>query len=681
MSTLRLRKRARNAPLAIGIVSVVSAAFGVACSSEDTPAETQQPLAAHCNPLSREHCFLPWPSSFYLKADATTKTGYRVAYDAKALPANNKGKPIDPTRHNLRDGFSVGAQPILWLPGGVSVEGLASLDDPGPSITADHPIWLISMPGGERVPFFAEVDANATIADDKQGLVLRPLRPFEANTRYVVAVRDSVRDAAGEPLAAPEAFARLRDGLETADATLEGQRETVEEILTFLESKGLERGELVLAWDFRTQSKESATSQLVTLVDDGLAKLPSAGPTYTITEQKDYDASDEPYIWRTLVGTYDVPSYLKDDGPDAVFDLDAEGKPRYRGMQPFEFRVHIPRCALTATKPLPVLIFGHGLFRDAHYELLDSYHKTFTDTLCMVEVSGTWIGLSAADLSSVATQVLPDFSNLPRVTDQIQQAHLNMHVLVELALGSLRSDPALKRGDGSAITDGKEVYYYGISNGGIQGFTFAALQKRVERFALNVPGGWWSMMMERSSDFQLLALGMKSVYPDPLDRLITIMTSQAFFDPTDPINYTSYHRDGPLPGRSAKKLLLQEGRYDDEVSNITTRALVRAAGLPLLKPAVVSVWGIEEANGPLDSAYTQWDITPPEQPPKANKPATKLAEKVSAHKVPRRLVYLVEQLRRFFRPDGRIEATCDGKACVCKATVDCKTIAEDEKAP
>lgn len=647
-----------------------------ACSSDDSPVETQQPLAAHCNPLSREHCFLPWPSSFYLKADATTKTGYRVAYDAKALPANNKGKPIDPTRHNLRDGFSVGAQPIIWLPGGISMSGLASLDEPEPSIAADHPIWLLSMPAGERVPFFAELDANATGADDKQALILRPLRPLEANTRYVVAVRTTVRDKAGEPLVAPEAFVRLRDGLPTADQVLESQRANIQEVLAFLESKGLSRGELALAWDFRTQSRESATAQLIGLVDEGLAKLPAAGPTYTVAEKVDHDPTQDPYLWRSITGTYQVPSYLKDDGPDAIFELDGAGKPKYRGMQSFEFRVHIPRCALKATKPLPVLIFGHGLFRDAHFELIDGYHKTLTDMLCMVEVSGTWIGLSSADLSPVAAQVLPDFSKLPRVTDRIQQAHLNMHALVELALGPLLQDPGLKRADGSAIADGKEVYYYGISNGGIQGFTFAALQKRIERFALNVPGGWWSMMMERSADFQLLALGMKGVYPDPLDRMIIISTSQAFFDPTDPINYTSFHRDGPLPDRKAKKLLLQEGRYDDEVPNITTRALVRAAGLKLLTPAVESVWGVEEAAGPLESAYTQWDVTPPQKPPKGNTPASKLPEEVSAHKVPRRLVYLVQQLQRFFAPDGKVEATCEGKACVCEATVDCKTIDE-----
>jgi hypothetical protein len=645
------------------------------CSSDETPAELQQPLPAHCNPLMREHCFLPWPSSFYLKPASSTKTGFKVAYDAKALPANNKGKPVEPTRHNLRDGFSVGAQPLLWLPGGISAEGLATIDAPKPSVDADHPIWLIAMPSGERVPFFTELDANATGTDQKQALVLRPLKPLEANSRYVVAVRTSVRDSAGKALVAPEGFARLRDGLPTADATLEGQRTTVEEVLTFLEGKGLARSELALAWDFRTQSRESATSQLVSLVDGALAKLPSSGPAYTITEQTDHDEAKEPYLWREIVGTYQVPSYLVDDGPDAVFELDAAGKPKYRGMQSFEFRVHIPRCALTATKPLPVLIFGHGLFRNAHFELLAPYHKTLTNQLCMIEFSGTWIGLSSDDLQSVAAQVLPDFSRLPRVTDRIQQAHVNMHTLVELALGPILKDPALARPGGDPIADGQQVYYYGISNGGIQGFTFAALQQRIERFALNVPGGWWSMMMERSADFQLLAVLMKSVYPQALDRLIIILTSQAFFDTTDPINFTSFHRDGPLPGRKAKKLLLQEGRYDDEVPNMTTRALVRAAGLPLLKPAVESVWLVDEADGPLESAYTQWDVTPPQQPPKTNTPATKLEEDVSAHKVPRRLEQLVDQLQRFFRPDGKIEATCNGK-CVCKAKQDCQTITE-----
>ncbi|MCK5799366.1 MAG: hypothetical protein KAI47_19380, partial [Deltaproteobacteria bacterium] len=195
------------------------------------------------------------------------------------------------------------------------------------------------------------------------------------------------------------------------------------------------------------------------------------------------------------------------------------------------------------------------------------------------------------------------------------------------------------------------------------------------RFALNVPGGWWSVLMERSSDFTLFSILLAQIYPEPLDRLILILTSQSIFDDTDPINYAGFQRDAPLPGHPAKRLLMQEGRYDDEVSNIATRAIVRAAGLKRLGPGVVPVWGIDTAKGPLDSAYTQWDVNPPVHPPQSNTPAQKPDPTVSAHKVVRRLVHAVEQLRRFFTPTGKIEETCGGP-CICKVGVDCKLKSE-----
>ncbi len=37
-----------------------------------------------------------------------------------------------------------------------------------------------------------------------------------------------------------------------------------------------------------------------------------------------------------------VPSYLASDASNSWLKLDAKGKPVYRGLQSFAFRVHIP---------------------------------------------------------------------------------------------------------------------------------------------------------------------------------------------------------------------------------------------------------------------------------------------------------------------------------------------------
>lgn len=639
------------------------ACAGLACSSESAaPPELEQPLGAECNPLSRAHCLLPWPSSFYLKKDSSTVTGYRLNYPAAALPLNRDKHALDVTRYNLRDGFSGGSQPIVWLPGGFSMDGLPRLADPSSSTAVDCPIWFVEQESGKRVAFFAELDANAK-GTEVPALILRPLKPLEPHTRYIVALKTSAKDAAGAPLLAPEGFARLRDGYPTADPTLEGERSRIDEVLGALEKQGLARGELALAWDFHTASRESIHGRLKAMIDEALAKLPAGGPDYTIETNVTHDVTKRPHLWRELTGTFEVPSFLAGEGDDDIFTLDADGKPKYRALQSFEFRVHVPRCAETATKPLPVMVFGHGLF-STHGELRGGYVEALADHLCMIQVATNWIGLSYDDVTAVATQIIPDFSRLPRVTDRLQQAHINQHALVELVQGKLPADPALAH-NGKALSDGKEIYYYGISGGGVQGFAFAGLQTKIKRFALNVGGGWWSLMMERSSNFTLLAVALALYYPAALDRLILVVTSQSIWDDADPISYAANIRDDPQ-----KRLLLQEGVDDDSVPNVATRTLARAAALPLLEPQIQAVAGLTAAAGPLPSAYTQWHVHPPLTPPEKNVPASRPPSDQSAHNVVRQLADAVEQLRRFLRPDGQVEQTCQGK-CECIASQTC----------
>jgi hypothetical protein len=340
-----------------------------------------------------------------------------------------------------------------------------------------------------------------------------------------------------------------------------------------------------------------------------------------------------------------------------MLQLDDKGLPKYRGEQPFHFQINIPRCAETATGPLPVLVFGHGLFVGPKSELLSWLHKKLGNKWCMVQVSTHWVGLSDLDLVTILNHVLPDFSKFPIITDRLQQAHVNIHTVVQLMKGKFLQDDAMKV-NGQAITDGKEMYYIGYSNGGIQGVGFAALTDQIERFVFNVSGGWWSQMMERSSNFEILATLLGNVYQDPLDRLQLIALSQHLWDYTDPITWAPYVIKSPLPGFEKKRILLQESKYDDQVPNRTTRAIARILGLDGLGTMLEPIFGIEEKSGPLDSAYTQWDIGPKLIPPEKNVPAAVPKDEESAHKVLRVWNTCIAQQKEFLKIDGQVTQTC-----------------------
>src|SRR5258706_14451807 len=106
-------------------------------------------VGAQCNPLGfGAHCAVPWPSSAFEVADASTATGRRLAIGDATLPANFNGDHVDPTMWNLADGFSPSAPMIAAFPGGVSAAGLAAADDLDPSLAADRPTALVVLTSG-----------------------------------------------------------------------------------------------------------------------------------------------------------------------------------------------------------------------------------------------------------------------------------------------------------------------------------------------------------------------------------------------------------------------------------------------------------------------------------------------------------------------------------------------------
>lgn len=612
-------------------------------------------LADHCNPLSTDSCMQPWPSSFYLKEDSATETGYRVNYAVELAPVSTRDVPVDVTRFNLLDGFSIGSQIIAYFKSGVSPEGLLSISKLEESTKDGQAIAIIAFDTGERVPFYAEMDANAK-GDFVPALIIRPQTPLRHNTRYAVVIRDGLKDLEGIALKAPDAFRRLRDQESSKSEMLHAYQDKMESLFSFLATQGIERKSLILAWDFHTSSAKAVTQNLVAMVAKAKTELPADGPDYVVEENIVQEASEK-HLLRAVSGKMQVPSFLATDELHSMLQLDDKGLPKYRGNQPFHFQINIPRCAETAAGPLPVLVFGHGLFVGPESELLSWLHKKLSNKWCMVMVSTHWTGLSDEDLITILNHVLPDFSKFPIVTDRLQQAHVNVHAVVQLMKGKFLQDEAMQV-NGHAITDGKEIYYIGYSNGGIQGVGFAALTDQIERFVFNVSGGWWSQMMERSSNFEILATLLGNVYEDPLDRLQLIALSQHLWDYTDPIVWAPYVIKSPLDGIAKKRILLQESKYDDQVPNRTTRAIARALGLDGLATMLEPIYGIEEKAGPLDSAYTQWNIGPKLIPPEKNVPAPVPKDEESAHKVLRVWDTCIAQQKAFLTPAGQVTQTC-----------------------
>ncbi len=640
----------------------------LACSKD----EHNVSIPPGCNPVSLDDCFLPFPSSYYLKEDPNTATGLSVNIPEGVLPVNINGTALRPDNFNLADGFSPATALLAYFKEGIDPSTLPPIGDISNSVTDTSSVQLLKWGSGERVPLFAELDANA-LEGDRQVLIIRPMIRLNPATRYVVVIKDSVLNMDGAPLTTPEPFRIIRDNLSTNTGILNDLKKKYSEIFEFLGAQGISKENIVLAWDFVTASDDYILSHMLKIREEVLKQAGNTGLGYNIKQITEYAESEDPNLWREIIGEFDVPSFLTEIEP-VILNKDENGMPVYTGKTlKAPFVVHIPHCAKTAPLQLRIMIFGHGLFGTAEGEMDSGYEKELINELCMIQIGTDWVGLAEYDVPDIIVHVVSDINNFNIITDRLQQAHGNALMLARLVKGTLVKEPILsKEGPNPdkscsqasctplANPDNPEIYYYGISDGAIQGTTFMTLTPDIERGVLNVGGGPWSYMMFRSSNFPPFMEFIEGYYPDKLDQQLLIAITQGLWDFTDPVTYGAHIIKDPLPDTPKKKIILQESKGDAQVPNTSSHILARTMGLNGLAPMVYPVYGITEQTGPIDgSAYTQWFVVP-DAVPFPDETRNVPPEPNDAHEAIRRLPELIEQLDLFFHPDGLIYQTCPG---------------------
>lgn len=400
-----------------------------------------------CDVLNDVECVLPFPSSRYQTADATTDTGLRMAYPEGALPAIVAGDfsnllfgepvPMDPAVYNEHDGVSPTVQPIFHIPGGIDLEASdaprlleATRNFDLRGLDADSPSILLDADTGERIAHFLENDVHATGAfAARQATFLRPGKSLLPGHRYIVALRNLV--APGGAAAVPEAvFRTLRDAAPTDIAEVEARRAYFDaEVFARLTAAGIPRGDLVLAFDFTVASDHDLTHTMVSMRDQSFAWLATQAPEslFTVTQVTPLSdcASPDDFGWREVKGTFRVPNFLIADPStlpptpgDLINDPDtlgyivqgANGDPIQAGFVDAPFGIAIPCSAKSAARP--GLVLGHGLFgsgvdfpRDLFVGLGDELPRLIADGLLPAGTSldfvaaGThWNGLSTLEV-------------------------------------------------------------------------------------------------------------------------------------------------------------------------------------------------------------------------------------------------------------------------------------------
>ena len=628
-----------------------------------------------------KYCLFPFPNSRQTVRDDSTVTGNRVSFKPEWLPANNKGKHINPTEWNRNDGFSPGQAIVLRVPGiDLEQSGLAGIDNIGASLDADAPVIIWDNTSEERVPYWAELDSHVAAGSADQVLYIRPAVNYGAGHEIMVGIRD-LKDASGNVLPAPAKFDRERDwlvehGLVSPDPDDDllafGDPQYIVQTafdLQILEHQGMAIEDLYLAWHFTVASTENTTGRMLHIRDDALSTVGTGAPAFTVTT---VTPNPRAGVLKRIEGTFTVPKYLTGTGqPGAGFKNGADGVPVRNGTYTASYDCEIPTTA--ADTPARPTVYGHGLFGDLG-EVRSGPQAAMVTGHNMAYCATDTIGMADPDVANAAT-ILQDLSSFGTLPDRTQQGLLNT-----VFLGRLMSNDsgfvsnAAFRAGGNPLIDTSALFYDGNSQGSVVGGAYVAIDPKVEAGVLGVAGMNYSTLLERSVDFDPFFDLMKATYPNRVDQAVGLGLIQMLWDRGETNGYAAHlNADRNLPGTPDKRVLIHTALGDHQVATLTAEVEARTAGVPIHRPIYLTGrttdvepgWGLATLAYPsTGSALIVWDSGA------ALAPLTNLPPRTGEdpHGDPRSSAQAQQQKSEFLRTGGTVTDVCSAAACTAPAT-------------
>jgi hypothetical protein len=296
--------------------------------------------------------------------------------------------------------------------------------------------------------------------------------------------------------------------------------------------------------------------------------------------------------------------------------------------------------------------------------------------------------------------ILQNMSKFGQLADRLQQGMLNGLYLGRLMnttaeQGGFVSDPAFRADDlgpvdgtNPPVIDTSRLYYNGNSQGAIFGGALVAVSPDITRGSLGVGGMNYSVLLNRSVDFDTYAAFLDPAYPSRLKQALLLSTVQMLWDRGESNGYAHRVTDNPLPDTPAHELLMNIGVGDHQVTNYSAETMARTMGTAKIHtpivydgrwPGVDVGWGLEPMTFPQTSgsALVYWDPGPVRDDPDSSDPEDVLGTNVppiinvpndsgvDPHENPRRTPEEQQMVSDFLQPNAQshITDTCAGAPC------------------
>jgi hypothetical protein len=181
-----------------------------------------------------------------------------------------------------------------------------------------------------------------------------------------------------------------------------------------------------------------------------------------------------------------------------------------------------------------------------------------------------------------------DLTNFGMMPDRCQQGILNALVAMRmLREGRFAKDASMTFNGRAVLGVNPEAYYTGNSQGGILGTVYMAISQDVRRGVLGVPGGPYSLLLPRSSDWPDLGNILKGRYSNSLDRALLYGVLQLLWDRADPGPYCGYVTSNPLPNTPTHEVIVHNALGDKQVTYLGAFMIARSMGASMFEVCIL----------------------------------------------------------------------------------------------
>ncbi|MCB9554862.1 MAG: hypothetical protein H6707_02080 [Deltaproteobacteria bacterium] len=551
--------------------------------------------------LSKEFYALPFPNDIRKKNGKVDVSGHPAPGDL--LPAeygNIVGEYLKRINQDV-SGFSL--VPTVYLRTSALIDyKTLKLDGDSPTVQFVN-IDKSSSAYGNGVSYnmFAESSATRYICQNR--ISLRPSSTLLPNSTYAALLRSGITNSEGQALVADQDFKVVVSDTEPSDSDEKAAWQAYAPLRSYLKDKGIDPATVVSAAVFTTGDPQAKLPKLreavraramptlnqVTLCD-GTAKSPCDDGS---DANHRCPSTPDPAFYE-LHARYKTPVFQSGSAPyktaadGGKIDYDANGLPKFVRDDDVCVVITIPKGTMPSAG-WPVALYAHGTGGSLRSFIDNGTAKALADIkdgtnavaqIAAISIDGSMHG-PRRNSSDPPDQLFFNLRNPAAARDNVYQGAIDkfqlIRVIEALALDSSASPT------GAAIQfDATKIFFYGHSQGTVEGIPFAAHEPLVRAVVLSGAGGHLiTSLLNKKKPIEIATL-LKFALVDPeLDSghpLLNLL--QLYFDEVDALHYAkSFLRTVPS-GNTAKDLLLGYGVADSFTPPATIIRLARELGVP-----------------------------------------------------------------------------------------------------